>query len=284
MRFNEYANKDALLKGRVEIIRNDTNEKILDTENLILASTRIAILYNLFRDPKILSSAYSADNLLKKPTDSSKSNYIPTICGFMFGCNGANISNPSILRVPSPTDDYSSNNEITLDKNTTKFIPIPILSITSDGTSSDGTNSYSVINSAGSFTKISDFINNPVVTENSTISDSSTSIIKYFTPDDIKDGNNFYCKAITTSNSSISIDEKSSEIEYIIKFNVEPYDLIGKSFNEIGLVLANCDIQNGNIVDIDTSTVKLASRLTFDEISLSRQLLTSFNIRYHIYI
>ena len=41
----------------------------------------------------------------------------------------------------------------------------------------------------------------------------------YQSIEDFKDENNFYCKAITTSNSSISIDEKSSEIEYIIKFN-----------------------------------------------------------------
>lgn len=277
MQFKEFANKDAKLKGRVEIFNNDTGEKILDISNLILASTRVAMLYNLFRDPKILSQA-QAKGILKEGGAISGENAIPTICGFMFGCNGANVSNPSILRVPAPNDNYEKVSDVTL-ANTTNFVPVPMLSIEKDGTSSK------VINSAGSFTKISDFINigSDSIQEN-TISDSN-SIIKYFSPTDLEDGVNYYCKAITTTNSSLRIDEKSSEIEYIIKFNIEPYDLIGKSFNEIGLVIANCIVSNdGFITAIDTNTVKLASRLTFDEISLSRQLLTSFNVRYHIYI
>jgi hypothetical protein len=259
------------LKGRVEIF-DDKGNKIRDVNNLILGSTRLAILYNLFRDPKILATGIT-EGYFKKSTNDAKKNYIPTICGFMFGCNGANVSNPSILRVPSPRDNFTSTGS--LDNNSTSFIPVSLLSLAST--------SGEMLNTSGSFQNVDEFITNPVISS-SVISNQETSTVKYFTPDSLEDEGNYYCKAINTSNSSISIDSENYEIEYIIKFEIGPYDLIGKSFNEIGLVLANCDLTNGVITDVDTSTVVLASRLTFDEISLSRQLLASFNIRYHIYI
>lgn len=263
------------IRGRVEIFDIDGN-KILEKDNLILLSTRLAILYNLFRDQKIIDIA-RAKKYLPSSTNKNKKDYIPTICGFMFGCNGANISNPSILRVPAPNDNY--NNINSLNNNSNSFIPVPMLSVNSVG--------GDLINTAGSYNNISEFINSPKINDNESIiydqKDNAINAVKYFSPDDLK-GENYYCKAINTSNSNISINPENFEIEYTIKFNIGSYDLIGKSFNEIGLVIANCNILNGIITDIDTSTVALASRLTFDEISLSKSLLSSFNIKYHIYI
>lgn len=263
--------KKTPIRGMAEIVDENGNV-IRKVDNLILASTRLAILYNLFKDSKILETARS-NGYLPTSTDSTKKSYIPTICGFMFGCNGTNISNPSILRVPSPVDKYSDRTA--LDNNSTNFIPVPIISVTSSG---------DLLNTSGSYQNISEFLNNPVISPDQTII-TTNNTVQYFTPSDIDDQQNYYCKAIDTSNSEIKINEENFEIEYIAKFNIKTYDLVGKSFNEIGLVLANCEISDSNIItDIDTSTVSLASRLTFEEVSLSTQLLSSFIIRYHIYI
>jgi len=273
-KFREDLLKRKPIRGKAEIF-DDKGNLIKVIDNLILLSTRLAILYNLFKDNKILITAQDK-GYLPISSDQTKKSYQPTICGFMFGCNGVNKSNPSIIRVPSPIDNYK--NEIALDHNSTQFIPVPMISVADSG--------GALLNTAGSYQNISEFINSPVISE-TVISDNigDSSIVKYFSPDDLGDPSNYYCKAINTSNSELKINTENYEIEYIIKFSIGSYDLIGKSFNEIGLVLANCEISDtGLITDIDTTTVCLASRLTFDEISLSKKLLSSFNIKYHIYI
>lgn len=270
--FREHDLERKPIRGMVEIL-DDNGNLIKKVDNLILLSTRLSILYNLFRDEKILQTSITKGYLPKK--SEGKENYIPTICGFMFGSNGANISNPSILRVPSPIDNFIETPD--LDNNTTSFIPVPMISVADNG----GT----LLNTAGSYQNISEFINNASIDTDNYIIKDSNSIIKYFSPASFNDQDNYYCKAINTTNSELKVNTENFEVEYIIKFNIGSYDLIGKSFSEIGLVLAYCEIgQSGLITGIDTNTVTLASRLTFDEISLSKKLLSSFNIRYHIYI
>lgn len=276
--------KDKLLRkpmrGVVEFFDNNGN-LLFTKENLILASTRFAILYNLFTDQKILSTAIS-EGYLRRPSNDKTDGYRPAICGFSFGCNGANISNPSILRVPSPNDQFDDISN--LDNNTTNFIPVSFISINE----SDNNTNPTFINTGGSFQNLSEYINQPVVSDGViTETNNTNSTVKYFTPTYNGDiSGNYYCKAINVYNSEINVDPDSYEIEYLIKFKVEPYDLIGKSFNELGLVVANCKFSDDNtrIIDVDSSTVVLGSRLTFEEISLSKQLLASFNVRYHLYI
>lgn len=253
------------IKGRVEIF-NEKGEKILDTTNMIMDRTRLAALYGLFRDNKILATGYS-NGYFKR---SKNSNYVPVICGFMFGDNGENKSSPPTLRVPDPTRtfDITQNPSVS---NTEDFHPIKFLSLTQSKSDS------LVIGSGGSLDALDDYINNVQVDTNK-IKDSKN-IIKYFYNKD----NNYYCKAIDLNNCDLKINN-NSEFEYIINFKVEPIDLIGANFSEIGLVIASCNISNNIIQDIDDSTVMLASRLTFSPISLSSQLLASFNVKYHIYI
>lgn len=270
--FKEKDLKRKPIRGMVEIL-DDKGNLIKKVDNLILLSTRLAILYNLFKDEKILQTV--AGTYLPEKTE-GKENYVPTICGFMFGNNGANISNPSILRVPSPVDNFIETPD--LDNNTTSFIPVPMISVADAG----GT----LLNTAGSYQNIDEFINiNSESFNQDYIIRDANSTIKYFSPASFQDQDNYYCKAINTTNSELKINTENFEVEYIIKFSIGSYDLIGKSFSEIGLVLAYCEIgQSGLITDIDTNSITLASRLTFDEISLSKKLLSSFNIRYHIYI
>jgi hypothetical protein len=194
----------------------------------------------------------------------------------MFGNNGADVSNPASLRVPSPIDTFIDPTKNLSNTNPGLFRPVPFISVAEAGDTS-------LINSGGSYTDIKQFINNPSVSTD-VIKNNDTNSISYFTPDEFESDGNYYCKAISTSNSEFKIDSENCEFEYILRLNVEPFDLIGKSFNEIGLVLAFCNTgAGGQISDIDTSTINLASRLTFDEISLSRTLLSSFTIKYHIY-
>jgi len=272
LNFREYDLERKPIRGMVEFL-DDKGNLIKKVDNLILLSTRLAILYNLFKDEKILQTV--AGTYLPEKTE-GKETYVPTICGFMFGNNGANISNPSILRVPSPTDNFIETPD--LDNNTTSFIPVPMISVADTG--------GELLNTAGSYQNINEFINiNSESFDIPNIIKDANSTIKYFSPASFADQDNFYCKAINTTNSELKINTENFEVEYIIKFSIGSYDLIGKSFSEIGLVLAYCDIsENGLITDIDTNSITLASRLTFDEISLSKKLLSSFNIRYHIYI
>lgn len=269
--------KIPFMRGKVEFFDNNGN-KFKEISNLVLMSTRVAMLYNIFKDQKILDRGIS-EGYLKKTKDPTKENYIPTICGFMFGNNGVNISNPSILRVPSPNDKILTTK--TLDSNPTNFIPVPFLSVAD----STGT----LLNTAGSFNNIDEFINNPLIipgliSSQTNKGSSINTTVKYFSPSEFEDESNYYCKAIDTVNSDFKIDNTSFEMEYIITFNVEPFDLIGKSFSELGLVLANCNISDGGIItDIDTDTVTLASRLTFSTTSLASELLAAFKLKYHVY-
>lgn len=264
------------IRGRVEIF-DDNGNVILDTTNMIMSRVRLACLYNLFRDQKILITGQTNDYFPVSENADQYPNAVPIICGFMFGDNGCNNSNPPEITVPNPRDNY----KLSKTENSKAFHPIPFIT-TIDG-QGNMVNTPSVINSAGSFNNIKDFINNPVIHDNKII--TSGSVIKYFpiTVDGVTD-NNYYCKAIDINNSQIKINQENDEFEYIINFKIEPQDLVGATFSELGLVMANCNVTNGIITDIDTSTVSLASRLTFSPISLSSQLLTSSNVKYHIYM
>lgn len=269
---NFYEFQDKTIKGRVEIFDNKGN--LLKTvDNLILLSARLAMLYNIFKDRKIISKA-TEDGYIPEASE-GKENYIPVICGFMFGNNGSNISNPSIIRVPSPIDNFTSDDNLTTDS--TMFVPVPMIPRPENANNggNGGNNSYQNTDA---------YLNN-LTFDSDRVIDNTTGLTKYFSPSSLNDDDNFYCKSIDTTKSEIKINPTNFEIEYIIKFDITRNDLVGKSFSEIGLVMANCNLSNSGIItDIDMGTVCLASRLTFENMSLSKELASSFNIRYHIYI
>lgn len=272
------------IKGRLEIIDNNTGKKILDAKNLVLLISRAAILQVMFNDDKVMEQvSASASGII--PTKFKNTNFTVTdgykriICGFVFGHNGCELNtNPAIVRVPSPQDvaKISENPNNTFDD----FLALPMINLIGSGSDTK------ILNTSGSYENLSE-INNNYIYENNTVKEtvSNGSLIKYFNlaeaPTDTTD---LYCKAFDTNFSTTTIDPYSSEIDYKIKLDVDNYDLIGQTFSELGLVMADCKVTNGIITEIKSDTAVLATRLTFDPISLSSQLLSQFSLYYHIYI
>lgn len=270
------------IKGRLEIIDNNTGKTILDAHNLVLLISRAAILQVMFNDDKVMQQvSANSDSVLPNGLKNFPvtDGYRRMICGFVFGHNGCEINtNPAIVRVPSPQDiaQVNDNPNDSFDN----FLALPMINLIGDS------NSTKILNSSGSYENLSE-INNNYLYVNNTIKETVTngSLIRYFNLASVpNDTNDLYCKTIDTNYSVTTIDPFSSEIDYKIKLDVENFDLIGQTFSEIGLVMADCKVVNGIITDIKSETAVLATRLTFDPISLSSQLLSQFSLYYHIYI
>lgn len=279
--------KDSLqLRGRFEIVNNLTGEKILDEKNLVLLITRAAILQILFNDDKIMMNvnATASDLIPSNLTPKNYAqdpNYRRMICGFAFGKNGNEPNtNPVIIRVPSPQDVALVTEPATPDWE--QFIALPMVSFSGTGSN------VQIYNTSGSYENFSEITNDREYNYNQkTLSEkvNGQSIVRYFNFASAPNSNNeLYCKVFDSSYSTTTIDPTSSEIDYRIKLDVENFNLVGETFNEVGLVMADCKVEGGVITDIKPNSGVLATRLTFTPISLSSQLLSQFSFYYHIYI
>jgi hypothetical protein len=293
------------LRGRVEIINKETGEKILDADNLVLLMTRATILQVLFNDDKVMQQVSATSNILPKltirtettdpETETTITNetieenypqingYRRMICGFVFGNNGSEINtNPAIVRVPSPVDIANVGEPI--NDNEGDFIALPMINIS-------GSEDVKILNTSGSYENLSEIINDYSITNNAITSEnySVSTNVQYFNLAPFSEGTDeditaYYCKSFKTEYNQTTIDPTTSEIDYRIELDIENYDLVGQTFSEIGLVIADCKVINGVITEILPNSGTLATRVTFNPISLSTQLSSQFSIYYHIYI
>lgn len=264
------------IKGMIEIFDKNGN-LYTRVNNLVLTATRASILQLLFNDVKISTQINNNELVTQLPTNN---NTRKMICGFTFGEGGSSMNiNPSIVNVPYHNDTFALENS--------NFKRLPFLKITSDSgpitfenngsyENLDEIINYSV-NEKSSISKNSD--NNLIQTINNTVSS-----VKYFA----FNNNCYYCKSFNIQNNQIIYDNITGEIDYIINLQVENQDLIGETFSEIGLVIADCTCNFNNngvtITNIDDDTVRLATRATFKPISLSTELLSAFTLKYHLFI
>lgn len=279
--------KDSIkLKGLIEIV-DDNGKLIKRAENLVLLASRATILQNLFLDNKIsdkiqgtIQKGINKSESLVANLPSGEYNH-RLICGFAFGDHGAEKNlQMSTPFVPSFSDFA--------DKNGNRFHPIPFIQTTQNA----GDSSISITSRNGSvYEDLSSLINyGQVVSEDNSITvpnptnHSLTSNVIYFNFPDYTSEGSYYCKAFNTTNSRVNFNQRTGELEYILKLDITPLDLVGSKFNEIGLVVANCKVESGIITKIEQNSVRLATRACFETISLASELLSSFSVYYHIFI
>ena len=256
------------IRGKIEIF-DKNNNLYKSIENLVLTASRAAILQVLFNDDKIYDAIH--DNNIISPLPSSN-DVRKLICGFAFGEGGSKINiSPSTVYVPSHNDSFENNT----------FQKIPFLKVI------ETTNNGIKFENNGSYENLDEIINSSVsenssitISNNNIIQQTNTTNVKYFYSKD----NNYYCKTFDINKNVINYEQITGELDYIITLEVENHDLIGEIFSEIGLVIANCNVSQGSISAIDNDSVRLATRATFTPISLSTELLSSFTIKYHIFI
>lgn len=274
----EIKDKDLkFLKGKIEIFDKNGN-LYFTTSNLVLTASRAAIIQILFNDDKVADTINALENqdyVEKLPTSN---NIKKLICGFSLGNGGANVNvSPTTIKVPSHKDNFVNGT----------FSKVPFIS------AENGIGGTITIKGNSSYENLDEIINTSSALENPSISIASNdnivvnsngaiNSVRYFFANDT----NYYCKAFDIINNKCNYINTTGEIDYVIKLPVDSWDAVGETISEVGLVLADCTVSsdNKNIIAIDDSTVHLATRATFSPISLATDLLSSFTIKYHIYI